>query len=353
MDIFKFLNSKDIAQHLKSLNYEFTLPEAAFLIFRSSIVTLEERFDGWKSEIESLPDSSIRSFSGGRLHFYDMDRFLQDYMDLLRWLTEEFYSDDGGIYMTLCKKSCMLSAEESIERSKREVHLDDSPQYRNIFWIHKVYPNSVEGKDRITACFNQNGELISISGYSSVGSMCSKEFEDVFHDQWFSFPTPFRRGDILMDRWEGVPFVLNYIDAWDQKEMNENKVCKVDFDVEKRRDYLEEKGTNRDMNAVVYHVNGIGKLYQGVSSGHGNYLDLEYYDGDLSGPYETLLRLRELMQHKLDIAEFLDEYEQILANESYNRLYNMTHAVFPEDPLDEQVNRDYYNVYRGFLKEQV
>ena len=34
MGIYRFLDSKDIRAHLQSLRYDFTLPEAAFLIWQ-------------------------------------------------------------------------------------------------------------------------------------------------------------------------------------------------------------------------------------------------------------------------------------------------------------------------------
>ncbi|MCD8207981.1 MAG: hypothetical protein LUD72_08605 [Bacteroidales bacterium] len=351
--IYHYIDSNAIRMYLKTINYSFSALEAAYLIHRCGRVTLDEKFDGWKAIISAFPDCPVKV---SREDFFFMDslhRFLEEYMDLQKQLIEEFYADDDGVYMTLCNKSCMFSAEESIERSKREVHLSAPRKYENKFWIHKVYPASEEGKDHITMYFNMDGDVLSVSGYSAAYSMNLDEFDCVFCDQWYSFPTPFHRGDLLMGHWEKVPFLLNYMDTWDLDEMKENGVYKLDFDVKRRRKFLVESGTTRGMNAVVYRVNEIGKLYQSVLATYDNYLDLEYYDGELTGPKETLALLRDLMQRRLNITEFLDKYEQILVKETYNHLYGMSNGDFPDHELDEQVHRDEFNVYMSFLKEQV
>ena len=34
MDIYRFIDSRDMREHLQKLNYAFTPPEAAFLVYR-------------------------------------------------------------------------------------------------------------------------------------------------------------------------------------------------------------------------------------------------------------------------------------------------------------------------------
>ena len=42
MDIYRFIDSRDMREHLQKLNYAFTPPEAAFLVYRGKAATLEE-----------------------------------------------------------------------------------------------------------------------------------------------------------------------------------------------------------------------------------------------------------------------------------------------------------------------
>ena len=42
MDIYRFIDSRDMREHLQKLNYAFTPPETAFLVYRCKAATLEE-----------------------------------------------------------------------------------------------------------------------------------------------------------------------------------------------------------------------------------------------------------------------------------------------------------------------
>ena len=41
MDIYRFIDSRDMREHLQKLNYTFTTPEAAFLVYWCKAATLE------------------------------------------------------------------------------------------------------------------------------------------------------------------------------------------------------------------------------------------------------------------------------------------------------------------------
>ena len=59
MNILRFINSKDIRRHLRELQYQFTVPEAAFLIYMSRSASLKEKFDAWQEIINTMPDCSM------------------------------------------------------------------------------------------------------------------------------------------------------------------------------------------------------------------------------------------------------------------------------------------------------
>ena len=42
MDIYRYIDSRDMREHLQKLNYAFTPPEAAFLVYRCKAATLDE-----------------------------------------------------------------------------------------------------------------------------------------------------------------------------------------------------------------------------------------------------------------------------------------------------------------------
>lgn len=60
MDIFKFINSRDIRDYLKSIEYKFSSIEAAWIIWQSRYATLEEKHAAWEELIATTPDCEIK-----------------------------------------------------------------------------------------------------------------------------------------------------------------------------------------------------------------------------------------------------------------------------------------------------
>ena len=59
LNIYRFINSRDIRKHLEDLKYEFNALEAAWLIYQCADATLEEKHDAWIWIIENIPDMEV------------------------------------------------------------------------------------------------------------------------------------------------------------------------------------------------------------------------------------------------------------------------------------------------------
>ena len=59
MDLFRFIDSKDIREHLRQIGYSFIAPEAAFLVWQCRSATLKEKITAWREIIETMPDCSL------------------------------------------------------------------------------------------------------------------------------------------------------------------------------------------------------------------------------------------------------------------------------------------------------
>ena len=64
MNIYEFINSKDIRAYCEKIGHTFNSMEAAFLIYQSQNHTLAEKHDAWKGLIETMPNMIIE----GRLN---------------------------------------------------------------------------------------------------------------------------------------------------------------------------------------------------------------------------------------------------------------------------------------------
>lgn len=77
MDIYRFINSTDIANYLKDIRYSFSTLEVAWLIWQCQTATMAERHAAWRELIHTMPDCSVkpRFNREGSLH-----QMLRDYM---------------------------------------------------------------------------------------------------------------------------------------------------------------------------------------------------------------------------------------------------------------------------------
>ena len=97
VDIFRFFNSKDVADHLRKIGYEFSMPEAAFVVYRSRDATLDEKVATWLEIVETMPDCSME----GRLNMDPIPSFrafLHDYIDLQRRSLTRFLESEGCMF---------------------------------------------------------------------------------------------------------------------------------------------------------------------------------------------------------------------------------------------------------------
>ena len=54
MDIFKYLNSNDVRKYLKSIDYKFSAPDAAWIVERSVGLPLDEKISAWNEIMDTM-----------------------------------------------------------------------------------------------------------------------------------------------------------------------------------------------------------------------------------------------------------------------------------------------------------
>ena len=59
MNIYDFINSNAIRNHLKDINYVFTPMEAAFVVWQSKTHTMKQKHEGFQYIIDTMPDCPI------------------------------------------------------------------------------------------------------------------------------------------------------------------------------------------------------------------------------------------------------------------------------------------------------
>lgn len=313
MDVLKFVNSKDIREHLKNIGYQFSSLEAAWLIYQCRNATIKEKHQAWKELIRTMPDCSIAKRCNTEPQ-ESLHVFLNEYMKIEDELIQEFceehhtdtwaenktyvfrfkYEHDDG---TSDNSSTVFSNYDTLIENVREPEEDVTLIY--------VYKMQVD----VLSC----GSMAIIDRDHNFLKLYPGEIEDkhkdeiykgVFDGFWFEFPTPFRKGDIIWDpKWseDGIcsgPFV-------------NRGVCLDGIESKRTIDNLRNNADNTDMCAGGYFVSEDGSIYSECMS---NYMDLEYYEKELSGPKRTLIAVSNFMKEEIDLSLYARAYHQIITS---------------------------------------
>lgn len=310
MEILRFVNSKDIREHLRNIGYEFHSLEAAWLIYQCRDATIEEKHKAWNELIETMPDCPIEKRTN-TVTQDSLHAFLRQYMELEDKYINEFCDEkhadtfeddkpfvykvkyiysDGSEYDWDTVFSSLDALHETIMKPEEDVISIQCDKMR----IDRI-------NSRQTAYLTPSFDFLRMDPGRIDSDKESDLFWGVFDGLWFEFPTPFQKGDIVWDpnKPEGVcagPFVTT-------------GVCLEGIENDKTKENLRKNGDSSDMCAGGFFLNEDGSIYGECMS---NYMDLEFYDKELTGPKRTLIALSNFLKGEIDPALFACAYHQII-----------------------------------------
>ena len=324
MDLYRFINSRDIRKHLKDINYKFNALEASWLVYQCADATLDEKKEAWTWIIENMPDIEVheRVNCPYRESLHDT---LKKYMEMTDDLLDRFTSGDEGVYTYIyyedgqkcgiaepkrqvffsledCLaevKDCLDGYRECLEEEKKD------PCYHRISTKARVIKHfkNCEHKIDVTYDFDCRIKSVELLNLDDV----SDEYVDLqigfFDGFWFDFPTPFKKGDIvhMFDEDPDAPdayyycrgnIVLTSLLPWDLK----------DEGIPNKKKYLEGKnGDTSDMTVYGYFLREDGSIYNECTC---NYMDLEYYRGSYKGINRICKALSNFIKGEIEIELF-------------------------------------------------
>lgn len=359
MNVLDFIDSPDIRNHLSDIDYKFSVPELAFLVYMSRKATLQKKFEAWQEIINTMSDCSMHE----RLNLEkipSIHKFLKSYMKLLHKILDWFYEPQNAVYTyeileeklrTIFTRKCCTEYEwcesgiffENFQSAfsgfKRECGKDSFEKVR--FSKYYFFNSDEESQRKITLEMNTDLEILSVD----VQGILQESDLDIFltfEGMWFSFPTPFKRGDILLNKEiSGQPVVLNDINTWDSGKLIKNGYS-VDDSVVKRADSrvekLAQRGDTSDMNYSAYYVDDDKRngfyIYSDV---FWNYLYLEYYTKPLEGEQKVLLalsnKIRPETENRIDDELFCNASQLIFMEEQCRRQREYLENLYTKDSL--------------------
>ena len=306
MNIYRFINSRDIREHLKKNGYAFSSLEAAWLVYQCRTTSLAEKHAAWQEIIENMPDCKIERRQNTQPR-ESLHTFLQEYMALQNMYIEELYRSDGhAVY------------QYRWVYNDSDDWCDDEDIFSSFDACCSAIQNEEEDIRKVTVIKRLVDESFYIEGImlpdktllSVKPSRIDNQYEDGLYRQsfdgfWFDFPVPFQKGDILWDPAReggfcGGPFVMEGI-------------ALEGISSERNKENLRKHGDNSDMNAWgEFQREEDGEIYSEVMD---NYMDCEYYRGELTGKRRILTALSNFVKGRIDVCLFARAYHQILAEE--------------------------------------
>ncbi len=306
MDIFSFIDSKDVIAYLQRKDYKFTPIEAAWVIWHSHEKPLTEKFEAWKELIVHYPNTPV-VIDGKEVA--KLDEFLNKYMQLCEHTLQAFYK--GG--------EDFVYGYERIMKRKREVSSRVYKNYQDM--IDEVSTSSTAMYDAQKFVFIQKSlrkpfvvsQVITDKAFIPLSiAFYGNQLDELnggFEKMRITIPTPFHEGDLLIPVQfphyacisELRPFVL--CDA------TEEEFYKYEF----------EKDVYTAMGGVGYFISNEGTFVKDFVE---NCFDCEYYRDALKGKDKILYALSNYKQEYIDEAQLLNASQILLLEEKVKSLRN-------------------------------
>ena len=84
MDIINFINSKDIAEHLQKISYQFSPEEAMFVIHEGRDIPLKEKHAAYEELIRLYPNHPLKERSQSIFKKQTLSAFARGYQKTKR-----------------------------------------------------------------------------------------------------------------------------------------------------------------------------------------------------------------------------------------------------------------------------
>ena len=299
MNIYEFFNSKDIANHLAKINYQFTPLEMAFIIYQSN-KPFAEKEEAWSELIATTPDCEVKhglcyeQDDVRRIDYPSLHDFLSQYISLQHRLIEQFVNPESGVWFCEYKlkdgyiydihqpyhdpEHCMQKLREKVGAATREFQ-----------YIIAERRDFLVELGKITLSFNKNMDIVDID-CNNILSIEEERIFNAFKNLLFGFPMPFKRGDIVTGN--NRIMVLEDLPSWRDKDLKQN-------------------GDSSDMYAYGFGATWCGNLMDEWIK----YMDLEFYRGRLIGNDRILKATASFLNEKVDVVELLFAHHQIVLDE--------------------------------------
>ena len=347
MDVYRFLNSSCISDHLQGLGYELNAAEAAYIVHQSAPWSLTDKISAWAEIIDTMPDCAPLP-SGGERCYTSTHALLRDVIELQQLKLDAFGKKPDGTSAEGARKASVVfferegrclgsgwidlldlhgpkpfsSLDECLTRIDDMQELDECDLYR----IEKA---CIDDFGRYTV-FDQmivNRFLEPVSVRVNSSSLESAKFSAERQLQYglCALPVPFNYGDLVIDPTgrRPRPFVFDRLPFWGSTACGEHGVL-LSSEVGEVLDqslslWQERVAGSWLMKPCGYELKGSMVNYNGLCICD-NYLNLERYTSNLVGDQKLLGALSEYLKGRSDIIDLINASRVIGLESEVNRL---------------------------------
>lgn len=320
MDIYSYLNSRDVADYCRKVNHQFNAIGTAFIINACRHISLEEKLRLFQEIIDTMPDE-ILSQKASRLkmhmehdHGIETDSFheaLSKYIEAMQKDLNNFLmAEPDTVYSWVCwyrdwedeiDRHGLYSSFDAAKVALKDEILDFIEDYSDVSGFTCIIcKRRINTKECSQAVINGNGLLTNLSD----NGIDSSFFEEI----WVKIPVPFKKGDLLYgtnphrmsDMNIGKEPMVYLHDCCDNLDENDPIVL---------RRMAGRDAT--DMTAYGYWLDDRSKIYTEVMH---SYHDLEYYRGELKGDVRLLKALSAHLKGEINAHILLIAFDAIQRN---------------------------------------
>lgn len=324
MNVYEWLESPDVREYLESIHYEFTLPEAFYVIRENEQRALEEKIAAWEELLDAMPDCpfSMDPNCGGKVETESFHMAVREFIEQKRGLLKEAFRKDGaGAYGAWdIKNGKEVSLSEYLANWQ---DLERTLGYNRV----EAWPLGTEWKE------NQNGLRIWVNRKKQVteirvekrGELGYPEYENhPLQEYQLPLPTPFCRGD-LVDNGCGYPMVLDYIAGWSKEKLLGNGLFPQREDEKKSIGY--ELFDPRDDYDDVLNLINCSEISVAP-------IQLQYYRKPLKGSKQVLRAVSSYLKGDLELGQMCMAYHIFAKEWETRRLRNELIDSFEQDNKD-------------------
>lgn len=288
MDIYRFIDSKDVREHLKKIGWQPDTEQAAQLVLKNDTVPLYEKLQILRQITETLPDVllDLPSFveNGETLHEC-LSAYVQDEEELLA----SFRDDKNGVF--LCKgfegDGCFYyraAACTSLDLCIKKV-LDGIPNDRRSSGHFDVSKFCTNERIACSVTFNADRQPI---GRSDIPNRKAEEIRELLREP-LTLPHPFRRFDLV----------------WLPREKDEYyMICKTPILLDRLPDPVSATPNNRQSAAGYCLIGGSLDYVTSLPI-----TELEYLpESESVQEAEILSRLRDYLSGTIPLCTFANSF---------------------------------------------